>query len=83
MNEVDIANTSFEELPEDWQGENKIAAEIAMQEVFNHAENGNFLDDSFVEQAAATIHTQWLERNGEWAPEEQKKPFDELSEGER
>ena len=25
------------------------------------------------------MHDAWLKRNGEWAPEEQKLPFDDLS----
>jgi hypothetical protein len=81
--EVDIANTAFAELPEDWQGENRAAAEVAMNEVFRTAEGGRALDDSFVEEASEVVHEKWLERNGEWAPEEQKKPFGELSEDEK
>ncbi len=81
--EVDIANTSFAELPADWQGENKIAAEVAMDTVFHATEVSRTLDDSFVEEASAIVHDKWLERNGEWAPEEQKKPFAELSEEEK
>lgn len=81
--EVDIANTSFAELPADWQGENKVAAEVAMDQVFHAVESGRFLDDSFVEEASAVVHDKWLERNGAWAPEEQKKPFGELSEEEK
>lgn len=82
-NEVDIANTSFADLPSDWQGENRAAAEVAMGELFRQVENGGLLDDSFVEQAAAAIHDKWLERNGSWAPAEQNKPFGELSEEEK
>jgi hypothetical protein len=81
--EVDIANTSFAELPADWQGENRAAAEVAMNEVFRAAEGGQNLDKSFVEKASATVHDKWLERNGAWAPEEQKKPFEELAEEEK
>ncbi len=81
--EVDIANTSFIELPEDWQGENRVAAGVAMNEVFSATESGRVLDDTFIEEASSTIHDKWLERNGEWAPEEQKKPFGELSEEEK
>lgn len=81
--EVDIANTSFAELPEDWQRENRAAAEVAMNEVFRAAGGGRALDDSFIEEASSVVHEKWLERNGEWAPEEQKKPFAELSEEEK
>jgi len=81
--EVDIANTSFENLPSDWQGENKIAAEIAMQEVFNAVEVNQELDEEFIEKASNVIHEKWLERNGEWASEEQNKPYAELDEEEK
>ena len=81
--EVDIANTSFAELPSDWQGENRAAAEVAMGELFRQVEAGGLLDDSFVEQAAAAVHDKWLERNASWAPAEQNKPFGELSEEEK
>ena len=81
--EVDIANTSFAELPADWQGENRAAAEVAMNAVFQAAESGRTLDESFVEEASTTVHDTWLERNGEWAPAEQKKSFGELAEKEK
>ena len=81
--EVDIANTSFAELPADWQEENRAAAEVAMNEVFSAAESGRVLDDAFIEEASSTVHDKWLERNGEWAPEDQKKPFGELPEEEK
>jgi hypothetical protein len=81
--EVDIANTSFADLPADWQGENRAAAEVAMNQVFQAAESGKMLDKAFIEDASAAVHDKWLERNGSWAPAEQKKPFGELSEEER
>ncbi|KKP38225.1 MAG: hypothetical protein UR28_C0020G0034 [Candidatus Peregrinibacteria bacterium GW2011_GWF2_33_10] len=79
VEKVDIANTSFADLPSDWRA----AAEVAMGELFRQVESGGLLDDSFVEQAAATVHDKWLERNGSWAPAEQNKPFEELSEEEK
>jgi len=82
-NEVDIANTCFENLPRDWQGENRVAAEIAIEEVFRAVDMGTELDESFIEEASNVIHQKWLERNGEWASEELKKPYDELSEEEK
>lgn len=81
--EVDIANTSFADLPSDWQGENRAAAEVAMNEVFAAVESGGLLDAAFIEKASASVHEKWLERNGSWAPAEQKKPFAELSEEEK
>jgi len=54
-----------------------------MGEVFQAVEGGNLLDETFIEGASAEVHSKWLERNGEWAPEEQKKPYEELSEEEK
>jgi len=79
--EVDIANTAYAELPEDWKGENKISAEVAVGEIYKVG--GKNLNDAFVEKASAVMHVKWLERNAGWASEEQKKPFAELSEEEK
>jgi len=81
--EVDIANTSYEDLPSEWQGENKISAEIAVSEVEKAIEAGLPYDESFVEVASATLHDKWLERNGSWALPEQNVPYSELSEEEK
>lgn len=81
--EVDIANTSYEGLPSDWQGENKMSAEVAVTEVEKAIEAGMPLDESFIEAASSTLHDKWLERNGNRAPSEQKKPYSELSEEEK
>jgi hypothetical protein len=81
--EVDIANTSYENLPSDWQGENKVSADVAVGEVFKAVQNGVALDASFIESASAVVHEKWLERNGSWAPPEQKLPYEQLSEAER
>lgn len=81
--EVDIANTDYQDLPEDWKGENKVSAEVAMGEIYKAVEESTELDDAFVESASSVIHDKWLERNGEWAPPEQNKPFDELDEEEK
>lgn len=81
--EVDIANTPYEELPSEWQGENKISAEVAVNEVEKAREAGQPLDESFVEAASSTLHDKWLERNGSWAPPEQNIPYAELSEEEK
>ena len=78
--DVDIANKSFVELPLDWQRENRLAADVAMTEVFSAVDNGELFDENFIEKASSEIHIKWLERNGQWAPEEQNKPYAELSE---
>jgi len=81
--EVDIANTDYANLPEDWKGENKISAAAAVDEIYKAIENGQELNDGFIEQASDIIHVKWLERNGSWAPAEQNKPYAELSEEEK
>lgn len=80
---VDIANTSFAELPADWQGENKASAEVAINEIWKANLKGSEFDDVFVETASDTIHQKWLERNSSWAPAEQNKPYAELPEEEK
>ncbi|MFA6273897.1 MAG: hypothetical protein WC662_01940 [Candidatus Paceibacterota bacterium] len=80
---VDIANTDFDNLPEDWKGENKISADIAMDEIFKAKAEGDIFDRDFIEYTSAIIHTKWLERNSGWASEEQKKPYSDLSEEEK
>jgi thiamine pyrophosphate-dependent acetolactate synthase large subunit-like protein len=73
--EIDIANTSFEKLPYQWQQENLAAAEAALSRV--KAAKGD------IDLAAAGIHEDWLSRNGEWAEPHQKLSYEELSEEEK
>lgn len=81
--EVDIANTSFEDLPADWQAENKAAADVVVGLL---AEANGKIDLSSEEDVIAVgtvIHDAWLARN-EWAKGgELDKPFAELSEEEQ
>jgi hypothetical protein len=83
ITEVDIAALSYSELPSDWQAENKAGATCAVDCVLAALEAGRELDDSFIEEASATQHDDWLTRNGEWAPDEQKRPYSELSEDDK
>ena len=82
-NEVDIANTIYEKLPSDWQEENKASARVAISEIIKATNKKGELNDSFVEYASTTVHEKWLDRNGEYAPPEQNKPYNELSEEEK
>ena len=61
--EIDIANTSFDELPEDWKKENILAAEQALD---------------LVKNALVLIHDRWLERNETDALAEQKLRYANL-----
>lgn len=62
--EVDLASTSFEELPEDWKSENRIASGQAM----------DMLEDVLV-----LIHDRWLERNEARSMDEQRVRYAHLS----
>ena len=46
-NEVDIANTPFNELPSNWQEENLKAAKVVINLVFKKVINGNEIQDSY------------------------------------
>lgn len=83
--EVDIANTSYDDLPADWQAENRASAEVSITEV-ERAKNSGVVDldsDDFLDSVSDTVHQAWLERNASWAPAEQNKPYAELSEDEK
>lgn len=86
--EVDIAALSYADLPSDWQAENKAAAECAVGCVLAALKQGRALDGSFVEEASATQHERWLERNA-WVCDPINgnpalaKPYAELAEDER
>lgn len=81
--EVDIANTSYEDLPSDWQADNKAAAEAVVGIIDQMGGEVNLDDPDTYSQVGNAIHDDWLSRNGAWAPEEQKLPFDELSQAEK
>lgn len=83
IKEVDIASLSYEGLPTDWQAENKAAAEVAVDCVLAAVDQDVALDEAFIETASAVQHEKWLERNGAWAPENQKLPYADLSEEEK
>lgn len=64
--QVDIANTTYEGLPADWQAENKAAAEVVVG-VFNERDGAVDLNDQGTRTAVGEqIHAAWLSRN-EWA----------------
>lgn len=75
---IDIAGLTYDELPAQWQAENHAAAKAALTTVKVGVANHWSRD-----QMGDSIHRSWLERNGEWAPEEQKKPYRELSHSEQ
>lgn len=76
--QVDIANTEYADLPEDWQAENKAAAEVVVG-ILDEA-NGNIdLSDPAVRtEVGDRVHEAWMARN-DWAKGgELDKPFGQL-----
>ena len=64
--QVDIANTSYDDLPSDWQAENKAAAEVVVGVMIEHNGNIDLSNEEVRNQVGDTIHDAWLSRN-EWA----------------
>ncbi len=75
----DIANMDYKDLPEKFQFENEVSAEIAVEQIEKKIKSGKAIDAKFIDEASDIIHQEWLKRNGSWATEEQKKPFSQLS----
>lgn len=63
---VDIANTSFEDLPTDWQAENAAAAEVVVGIIDSLDGDVDLGNDEVREQVGSMVHDAWLERNA-WA----------------
>lgn len=77
-NQVDIANTEYEDLPEDWQAENKAAAEVVVGII--HEANGqvDLSDEETRTSVGNQVHDAWMSRN-DWAKGgELDKPFQDL-----
>lgn len=77
--QVDILNTSYDQLPAKWQAENKAQAESAISLVAKDMEGamGN------IEGLAAQVHEQWLSRNSWAANGPLGVPYNELPEEEK
>lgn len=74
---VDILSTDYEELPSNWQEDNRNAAEGAAELVAAAIEeSGSFS----IEAIAEKIHEQWLEANPWAADGDQGKDYKDLSE---
>lgn len=77
--QVDIANTPYTELPEDWQAENKAAAAVIVDVLSAHDGKVDLSDEATRIEVGAAIHNAWLARN-EWAKGgELDVPFEQLS----
>jgi hypothetical protein len=64
--QIDIANTAYADLPEDWQAENKAAAGVIV-DILNEASGSVDLTNEEQRQyVGGKIHDAWFERNA-WA----------------
>ena len=83
-NVVDIANTKFEDLPDNWKNENFEAAKIAVDLVYEKVVNWEEITSEEVEGMSRIIHEKRLKRNWiQWSFENQRVDYDELSEEEK
>ncbi|MGB9152349.1 MAG: hypothetical protein WCD70_04595 [Alphaproteobacteria bacterium] len=73
--EIDIAALHNSQLPPQFADENTASAKSAIEAIQRNP-NASIDDD------AAIVHEQWLNRNGSWAPDELKVPYAQLSEAE-
>ena len=86
--DVDIANTSFSELPSNWQYENLEAAKVVINLVFDKIINNEIFNDEVMRRMASIVHDEWLKRNSwvydpEYGDPKLAVSFDELSEEEK
>ncbi|MBQ0017282.1 MAG: hypothetical protein KBT30_01460, partial [Clostridiales bacterium] len=78
--EIDIANTSYENLSADWQEENKKAGEVVATIILREEETEKKYSEGKI---GAIIHDAWLARN-DWAKGgELDVPFDKLPKNEQ
>ena len=82
-NQVDIANTKFEDLPSDWKKENQKAAEVAIDLVYESVIKWEKITPEMLEQMASKVHDEWLNRNKRAKDWELGKPYDKLPEIEK
>ena len=81
--DVDIANTSFADLPSNWQEENLLAAKVVIELVYDKVIAEEEITVKEREKMAAKVHEEWLKRNGSWAEEKLKVPYEQLPEVEK
>ena len=81
---VDIANTKFEDLPNNWKYENFEAAKVAVDLVYEKVVNWLEITPGMIEKMSKIVHEKRLERNWiEWSFENQRVDYKELSEEEK
>lgn len=81
---VDIINTKFEDLPNDWKKENIEAAKIAVDLVYEKIVNWKEITQEMLEEMSEIVHNEWLKRNWiSWSFENQRAEYKNLSEEEK
>lgn len=79
---VDIANTAFEDLPDNWQYENIQAAQVAVDLVYE--KDLEKITAETIEELSKIVHEKRLERNWiAWSFENQRVAYKDLSEEEK
>ena len=81
---VDIANTDFEDLPDNWKYENIEAAKVAVDLVYQKILNLEKITTETIEEMSNIVHEKRLERN--WIAgsfENQRVSYQDLSEEEK
>ena len=79
---VDIANTAFEDLPNNWQYENIQAAQVAVDLVYE--KDLEKITAKTIEELSDIVHEKRLERNWlAWSFENQRVAYKDLSEEEK
>ena len=82
--EVDIANTKFEDLSSNRKYENLQAAKVAVDLVYDKVLSWEGIDLEMIEEMSKIIHEKWLERNWvDWSFENQRVNYEKLSEEEK
>ena len=81
---VDITNTDFEDLPDNWKHENIEAAKVAVDLVYDKLVNLEKITNETIEEFSNIVHKKWLERNWiSWSFENQRIAYNNLSEEEK
>lgn len=81
---VDIANTDFEDLPNNWKYENIEAAKVAVDLVYERILNLEKITIETIEELSQIVHEKRLERNWiAWSFENQRVAYKDLSEEEK
>jgi 2'-5' RNA ligase len=81
--EVDIANTSYDDLPGDWQAENKAAGEVVQRILKQRGGTVDLSDEKTRLEVGEEIHKAWLSRNDWAAGGDLDVPFAELPKDEQ